>query len=108
MSVERFFHLPHILILQVEEHRLHHSRFLAKHLVEHPVADIRFGEEVFLEVKTIGLYLLACHGEGRGELPQQAVNGMDGYLPDTEETEHVVDAVSIKILGHLSEAFHPP
>ena len=36
------------------------------------------------------------------------MNGINGNLPDTEETEYVVDAIGIEIFSHLAEAAYPP
>jgi len=42
------------------------------------------------------------------ELAQQTSHGVFGNFPDAEETEDVVDAVSIHIQGHVSETPLPP
>ena len=36
------------------------------------------------------------------------MDGIDGNLPDAEETEHMVYAVGIEELRHLAEAAYPP
>ncbi len=76
--------------------------------VEHPVGDERRGVALLLEVEAVAAYLVGCHGEGRRELTEQTVDGLDGYLPDAEETQDVVDAVGVEVFGHIAEAAYPP
>ena len=81
---------------------------LMEHPVEDPVGDEGRGEEFLLPMEAIALYLLARQGQGGLKLSEQTVDGVDGNLPDTEETEHVVDTVGVEETGHALEATHPP
>ena len=36
------------------------------------------------------------------------MNGIDWNLPDSEEAEHMVDTVSVEIVGHILETADPP
>ena len=65
-------------------------------------------EQTFVELHTVGGNLLDAHAEGRRELAHQTRLVRHGNLPDAEEAQHVVDAVGIEILGHLTESAHPP
>lgn len=66
--------------------------------VQHPVGDERFGEKFFLPVQSVALNLLATHAERRRKLSQKSVNRMHGYLPNAEEAQDMVDAVSVEIV----------
>ena len=59
-------------------------------------------------METVALYLVACHAERRRKLSCEGVNAVDRYRPDAEEAEHMVNAVSIKILRHVLETAFPP
>ena len=80
----------------------------AEHALHYPVGNERRCEEMLLEVETIALYLVARHGECRLELSEQSAYAVGRYSPYTEESEHMVDAVSVEILSHVLEAAHPP
>ena len=81
---------------------------LMEDAVEHPIGDVRLGEALLLEVQSVLHYLLTTHSLRRNELTCQTVYAVDGYLPDAEESQHVVNAVSIEELRHVLEAAHPP
>ena len=76
--------------------------------VEHPVCDERIEEEILLPTQSILLHFLTSHAEGRRELTEQSVDAMHRNLPYTEESEYVVNAVSIEILSHIGESVYPP
>ena len=59
-------------------------------------------------MESVGFYLLAAHGQRRHELPEQAVDGLHGNLPNAEEPQHMIDAVGIEELRHILKATHPP
>ena len=79
-----------------------------EHTVQYPVGNERTGEAVLLEVQAVTLDLTTGHGESWRKLSEQAMHAMHWDFPDTEEAEHVVDAVSIKELRHILEAAGPP
>ncbi len=52
--------------------------------------------------------LIGCIGQCGIENSQQSVYGIHRYLPYSEETKHVVDAVGVEVLSHLAETCLPP
>ena len=85
----------------------HLGGMFLKHTVEHP-GDERCCEQFLLPVQSVALYFGGRHAQRRLELTQQSVHRIDGYLPYTEESQHVVYAVSVEELGHVLEPAHPP
>ena len=61
-----------------------------------------------VKLKSIAAYLCLGHGQSRRELSEQSMYAVCRNVPYTEETEHVVDAVSVEILSHIAESAHPP
>ena len=59
-------------------------------------------------MQAVALNFLACHAQRWLELSEQTVNGIDWNLPDTEESEDMVDAVSVEEFGHILEPAYPP
>src|SRR5574344_3063199 len=108
LRIKRRLHLIHIVMGMVEEFLFHLVLPRAKDLLHHPVGDKGFGEKRFTERQPVTLYLIHRQWQCRRELPQQSMNGIGRYLPDTEEAEDMVDAVSVEILRHLTETVHPP
>ena len=82
--------------------------FLMEHLLQHFLGDVGAGEEFFLKLQSVAFYLLWTQAEGGLKLSQQTVDGMDGYLPDAEEAEYVVDAIGIEIFLHVLKPAYPP
>ena len=80
----------------------------AEHAVYHPAGDERLCEQFLLEMQSVALNLLACHGDSRGELSEQSVDARCRDGPDTEEAQHVVYAVGIKEFRHVLESAYPP
>ncbi len=65
--------------------------------------------EVGVEPEVVVMaHLFGGEGEGRIEVSEQAVEGVDGNLPDAEEAEDVVYAVGVEVFGHFAEAGFPP
>ena len=87
---------------------LHLLGALFEEFVDRPVGNVRTGEQVFLPMQAISLDLLACQRKRRRELPQQPVHALDGYFPNAEKAQHVVDTIGIEILRHVLETAHPP
>ena len=54
------------------------------------------------------MYLVACEGQRLLELSPQPAFLRHGYLPDAEETQHMVNAVGVKVAGHIAEPPFPP
>ncbi len=52
--------------------------------------------------------LVGAQGERRPEVAEEAVIGFGGHLPDAEETQYVIDAVHVDVLGERREAIPPP
>ncbi len=44
----------------------------------------------------------------RNEMPQDALDRIDGDAPNSKEPQNVVDAKSIKVVAHLGESLFPP
>lgn len=108
LGVEGFLHPIIVVGLALQEVVANEGRLLMEHPVEDPVGDEGRGEEFLLPMEAIALYLLARQGQGGLKLSEQTVDGVDGNLPDTEETEHMVDTVGVEETGHALEATHPP
>ena len=101
-------HLIALLIQAVEILLLHFVGTLMEHTVQYPVGNERTEESVLLEVQAVALNLLAGHAEGWGKLSEQTMHAIHRDFPNTEEAEHVVDAIGIKELRHILEAAGPP
>ena len=108
LGVVLLLHAVAAVVRRLEIRLAHHGGTLAEHALEHPVGDEGLGEQLFLEVQTVGLYLLARHAERRRELSEQSVYGVEGYLPYPEEAQHVVDAVGVEEPCHVGETAYPP
>ena len=80
----------------------------AKCAIQYPVGNKRSGHELFLEVETIAAYLVGAHCQCGSKVTEQAVNRVDGNFPNAEESQHMVNAVGVKVLSHLGEALDPP
>lgn len=100
-GVEGFLHPIIIVGLALQEMVADEGGLLMEHPVEDPVGDEGRGEEFLLPMEAITLYLLARQGQGGLKLSEQTVDGVDGNLPDTEETEHVVDTVGVEEVAML-------
>ena len=97
------------VVVFVVEVFLHHLVGMdAEHTVYDPTGNERSGEQFLLEVQAIAFNFLSRHSERRGELSEQSVNTGGRYSPYTEETEHVVNAVGIKVFRHVLESSYPP
>lgn len=59
------------------------------------------------EVITVA-HLIGRERQGTVEYTEQSVDGIHGYLPYTEESEHMVYAVSVEVFCHLAETSLPP
>ena len=79
-----------------------------KTLLEKVVVDERLDHKVLLEGKTVALDFAGRHRQRGSELAQESVDGVGRDLPDAEEAEDVVDAISREVLLHLAEALEPP
>ena len=80
----------------------------AEDTLQHPLVDERTCMSFLVKLKSVAAYLCLGHGQSRRELSEQSMYAVHRNVPYTEETEHVVDAVSIEILGHIAESAHPP
>jgi len=109
LRVKLFAHAVHLpRVGWLNEVLLHIICLLAKHLLQEVFVNIRGEIELFAERQAVALNLLARHGQGRDELSQQSVHGVHRNLPDTEETQNMIYAVSVEVFRHFSETFHPP
>ena len=99
---------PNVIVQRLQISSLHIVGVFAKNAVDNPIADKRASEHFLVERQSVGFYLLARHTQRRRELTQQAVYTRHGNFPNAEETQHVVDAISIKKLRHVLETAHPP
>ena len=108
LCVEMLIQLKHIVVNMVEIFGNDLFLMFAKHSVDDPVADVRFGKQIFLEVESVGCYLLARHAQRGRKLTAQAVDTANRYFPNAEESQHMVDAVSVEELCHVLETAFPP
>ena len=108
LAIHLRFHLIALVIQAVEIFFLHLISTLMEHAVQNPVGNERTGESILLEIKAIRTNLICRHSQRRSKLTQQSVNRIYRNLPDTEETEYMVDTVSIKVQRHVLEAANPP
>ena len=108
LAIHLRFHLIALVIQAVEIFLLHFVSTLMEHAVQNPVGNERTGESILLEIKTIRTNLICRHSQRRSKLTQQSVNRIYRNLPDTEETEYMVDTISIKVQRHVLEAANPP
>ena len=108
LAIHLRFHLITFVIQAVEIFFLHFVSTLMEHAVQNPVGNERTGESILLEIKAIRTNLICRHSQRRSKLTQQSVNRIYRNLPDTEETEYMVDTVSIKVQRHVLEAANPP
>ena len=108
LAIHLRLHLVALVIQAVEILLLHLISTLMEHTVQNPVGNERTGESILLEIKAIRTNLICRHSQCRSKLTQQSVNRIYRNLPDTEETEYMVDTVSIKVQRHVLEAANPP
>ena len=108
LAIHLRFHLIALVIQAVEIFFLHLISTLMEHAVQNPVGNERTGESILLEIKAIRTNLICRHSQRRSKLTQQSVNRIYRNLPNTEETEYMVDTVSIKVQRHVLEAANPP
>ena len=101
-------HLITLVIQTVEILLLYLAGTLMEHTIQYPIGNERTGKTVFLEVQTIAFNLFTAHGKRRCKLSEQSMYAMYRNLPDTEEAQYVVDAVSIKVSCHVLETAVPP
>ena len=108
LAIHLRLHLVALVIQAVEIFLLHLVSTLMEHAVQNPVSNERTCESILLEIKAIRTNLICRHSQCRSKLTQQSVNRIYRNLPDTEETEYVIDTVSIKVQRHVLEAANPP
>ena len=108
LGIYLWLHLITLIVETVEIFLLHLVSTLMEHTVQDPVGDERTGKAILLEVQAVALNLLTGHAEGWSKLSEQTMYAIYRNFPDTEEAEHVVDTVSIKVLRHIQESAGPP
>ena len=80
----------------------------AEDALQHPLVDDRTCMSLLIKLKSVAAYLCLGHWQSRRELSEQSMYAVYRNVPYTEESEHVVDAISIEILSHIAESAHPP
>ena len=108
LGVEMLVQFKHVVVNMVEVFGDDLFTMFAKHSVDDPVADVRLRQQIFLEVESVGCYLLARHAQRWRKLSAQAVDTANRYFPNAEESQYMVDAVSIEKLCHVLETAFPP
>ncbi len=93
----------------IQETLLRLGGVASEEIAEHPLHDQRIGVQVHVNPKIIvGAHLVGMERHRRIEDSEQAMDRVHRNLPYTEESEDMVDAVSVEILRHLAEARFPP
>ena len=106
---ERVFEFVSAVSYAVEEALTCLISVFAEEVAEEVVHDIRRGLQVDVEPEVIVIsQLIDREGQGGVKHTQQAVHRIAGDLPYSEEAEDVVNAIRIKVFGHLAETCLPP
>ena len=91
-----------------KEALLHLLGTITEYSVQHPIGNEWTCHEVFAEIQAIAVDFLHAHGQRWLELSKETSYSMHRYLPNAEESQHMVYAVSIEIACHILEATYPP
>ena len=97
-----------ILVVGKEELTFGHVGVVTKHIAHEISSDIWLHEAVTIAVDTHIPKILHSVWQCRYEMSAEPPYSRLGHLPNTEETEDMVDSVCIEIILHLGETTSPP